>query len=97
MGSGNVTALDANPLLLAVQRARDEADQRRILERALDEASVFDQAPKTYTTPDGFDSVRMRNVPITAIGVAAVQAGTQPLQALLAKERRTERKAKHDD
>ena len=77
-----------NPLLFAVMRAQDERDQRRVLERALEESKTSEKTLDTVPlTPHG-DPRRMRNVPITSLGVAAVQPGTQPLQALLDKEHR---------
>lgn len=83
-----------NPLLFAVMRAQDERDQRRVLERALEESKTAEKALDTVPlTPHG-DPVRMRNVPITSLGVAAVQPGTQPLQALLDKEHRLRRSTK---
>ena len=75
-----------NPLLLSVQHAIEEAEQSRIMERALLESAPAEKIvldDRRYT-----DRVRMRNIPVTALGVAAVQPGMQPLQALLAKERR---------
>ncbi len=82
--------MNDNPILLAVQRAREETEQRLILERALRDSIPEERISSDPKTAGG-DKVRMRGVPITALGVAAVQPGTQPLLALLAKEARRAR------
>jgi P27 family predicted phage terminase small subunit len=73
---------DVNPLLFVVQRARDEAEQRRILERALAEASPMDKLTKGPATTPG-DRMGLRGTPIITRGVSGTMPGTDPLGALL--------------
>ncbi len=56
------------------------------LERAVDEG-VDTTAPR-WKTPVGDDFQRLRGLPAVAKGVGSVAPGTDPLRALLAKERR---------
>jgi hypothetical protein len=78
---------DPNPLLLRVQHAQLEAEQRRIMERALAEASPLEKVAQGPPTTPG-DRIRLRGTPIQTKGVGGTMLGTDPLRALLAKERR---------
>jgi hypothetical protein len=78
---------EPDPLLRAVQAARDEAERQRILERALMEA-----APSERLVHPGRDrstnKAVMRNLPVLARGVSGTAPGTDPLGALLGAGRR---------
>ena len=84
------TSGDANPLLLAVQRAREEAEQRRILERALAEATPLEKVKHGPPASPG-DRLRLRGTPIQTKDVGGTMLGTDPLGALMTKERRRRR------
>jgi hypothetical protein len=84
--------LDPNPLLLAVQRAQLEAEQQRIMERAWKDADLADKFRVVGAPSPGDTRERLRNLPVITKGVSGTQLGTQPLQALLANERRRERR-----
>jgi hypothetical protein len=83
--------VDVNPLLFAVQRCREEAEQRRILERALAESTPLERLEQSGRDRSG-DKAVMRNVPIVTKGVSGTMPGTDPLGALLAKQRRRDRR-----
>lgn len=84
---------DVNPLLRCVQRAREDAEQRRILERALAESTPLERFAQSGRDRSG-DRATMRHLPVVARGVGGTMPGTDPLGALLAKERRQRRRAK---
>ncbi len=83
---------DPNPLLLKFQHAKLEAEQRRILERALREAEPMDKVTHGPPTTPG-DRIRLRGTPIQTKGDGGTMLGADPLGALLAKERRRDRRA----
>ena len=80
--------MDESPLLLRVKRARLKAEQRRIMERALAEATPLERAGIGLHPSKPGDRLRMRGTPIQTKGVGGTMIGTDPLGALLAKERR---------
>jgi hypothetical protein len=85
---------DENPLLLAVQRAQREAEQRRIMERALAEASDADKFRQLDAPSPGGTRERLRNLPVITKGVSGTQPGSSPLGALMAKEAKRDRREK---
>ena len=85
---------DLNPLLLAVQRAQLEAEQRRIMERALAEASDADKFRQLGAPSPGDTRERLRNLPVITKGVSGTQPGSSPVGALMAKEAKRERRGK---
>jgi len=82
---------DVNPLLFAVQRIREEAEQRRILARALAESAPLERLNQPGRDRS-HDKATMRMLPIMAPGVGGTAPGTQPLGALLSKERRSSKR-----
>lgn len=75
------------PLLRWVQRQAEAADQAAQVRRALADATP-DQIAKHGPVTSPGDRIRMRGVPISAIGVGGTQLGTNPLHAVLRAERR---------
>ena len=73
------------------RRAREEAERRRILERALAGSSPLERFAQSGRDRSG-DRATMRNLPVVAKDVSGTMPGTDPLRALLAKERRRERR-----
>ena len=60
--------MNDNPILLHVRRAREEAEQRRIVERALAEATPTEKITQRPATTSG-DRLRLRGTPIKTNGV----------------------------
>jgi len=73
-----VTApLSDRPMLLWVQRAANDADQARSVQRALHEASPMEIAKSGPGILSG-DSRALRGIPVQAVGVGGTMIGTQP-------------------
>lgn len=84
--------MDENPRMLrVVESIRLEADQRRIMDRALSEATPLEKAGFGAPTSRG-DRSRLRGTPIMTKGVPGTMPGTDPLGAVLAREHRLDRK-----
>jgi hypothetical protein len=77
-------------LLLAIQRAKEEREQRAILERALAESQPLERAAGPRTP--GGDRAALRGLPVIVRGVSGTSPGTDPLEHLLWKERQAKRK-----
>jgi hypothetical protein len=92
VGQGRGVTMDANPRLIrAIERIRLEAEQHRIMERALAEASPLERATFRDVPSASRPEDQMRAVPIMAKGVGGTARGTDPLGALLRKEGRRTR------
>jgi hypothetical protein len=76
--------MNDNPLLLFVQCARNEAEPRRIMERALAEATPLEKAGIGAPSSPGHRA-RLRHTPVVTKGVSGTMPGTDPLGALLAE------------
>jgi len=76
--------MDPNPILLAVQHARDAEHQRRQLERITADTTADTIAHHVATA--GGDAQRLRGIPCMARGVGSTVPGTDPLRALLARQ-----------
>lgn len=70
--------MDVNPLSLAVIHARERAEQARMVEHALREATPTEKMTGGPITSPG-DRLRMRGVPIQAVGVGGTMLRTDPL------------------
>ena len=77
------------------KRIRTNADKQRLLDeqeelvrRALAESEATTPMRLTGPPTTAGDRMRMRGVPIQAIGVGGTLPGTQPLDEVLRKERR---------
>jgi hypothetical protein len=79
-----------NPLLRVVQRAKLEAEQRRVMERALAESEPMDRV-KAAPASLG-DRPRFRGTPIMTEGVGGMMPGTDSLRPLSAQAPRTARR-----
>lgn len=74
------------PLLLWVQHQAQAADQAQQVRRALAEATPTEIAKHGPVTSPG-DRLRMRGVPIQAVGVGGTMVGTDPLREALRRRR----------
>ncbi len=79
--------MDVNPLLFHIQRAREEAEQRCILERALAESTPLERFAQSGRDRSG-DRVTMRHLPVVTKGGGGTMPGTDPLRAATRIRRR---------
>jgi hypothetical protein len=70
--------MNDNPILLHVQRVQMEAEQHRIMERALAEATPLEKAGIGRCTSPG-DRARLRGTPVITTGIPGTGPGTDPL------------------
>lgn len=87
--------VDPNPLALAVIAAQEKAAQARMVENALRESTPAERAHHGPITSPG-DRIRMRGVPITAVGVGGTQLGTNPLTEVLRRQDMRDRQRRRD-
>lgn len=73
---------DQRSLLLAVQHAQEAARQAQLVRQALADATPTQLVTGGPITSPG-DRVRMRGVPIQAVGVGGTMLGTDPLAETL--------------
>jgi hypothetical protein len=66
--------MNDDPLLLIVQRARKEAEQHRVTERALAEAAPLEKAGIGAPSSPG-DRARLRHTPVVTKGVSGTMPG----------------------
>lgn len=80
-----MTTSDPRPILLNVQHATEAARQAAMVRAALRDAAPTDRIHGGPITSPG-DRLRMRGVPIQAVGVGGTMVGTDPLRELLRRQ-----------
>jgi hypothetical protein len=76
------------------RRQEELEDERKLAQILLESGGSLDEVagPKLVNGADGHHWARMRGLPLISKGVRGTMTGTDPLGALLAKERQRQRR-----